>query len=178
MSTATPGATTTVTLDTNVLIECWKDQEKAAVTQELLGLQNAGQIDLAVTTRISADIPFAPLAERINELSKLGVARIGSSFRIGVSALGGEDMLVGPEAAELDSFLEERAQARGMGTREPDWRDKDHLYGHMVAGRDVFLTWDRGILDMAEALRERGLTVMAPDVLVARLSRANDGLLA
>ncbi|MCY3886088.1 MAG: hypothetical protein OXG19_00020 [Chloroflexi bacterium] len=163
--TATP---TTATLDTSVMQEFWRDQNRAEAVRQLLCISGRGEIDLVVTTRISADVPRPPLAERINELPDLGVETIGSSFRVGVSRVGGKDMIVGPRAEELASFIEEQAQKLGLGKRRPDWRDADHLYGHMVARRDVFLTWDRGILDLAEALHERfGLTVMQPEAFVA-----------
>ncbi len=164
-------APTSATLDTNVLQEFWRNQDKANVVRQLLDFSDEGQIDLVVTTRISADTPRLPLAERIDELPELGVGTIGSSFRLGVSSLGSKDMLVGPEAKELASFIEEHSRQLGHRKRQPDWRDQDHLYGHMVERRDVFLTWDRGILDLADALQGRfGLVVTTPDAFVARFA--------
>ena len=164
--TATP---TTATLDTSVMQEFWRSQNRADVVRQLLCISDRGEIDLVVTTRISADVPRPPLAERINELPELGIETIGSPFRVGVSRVGSKDMVVGPEAKELASFIEEQSQQQGLGKRRPDWRDTDHLHAHMVAHRDVFLTWDRGILDLAEALRERfGLTVTEPEAIVDR----------
>lgn len=86
------GLTPTATLDTNVLIEFWRDQHKAETTAALLNLAEETKVFLAVTSRINADIPNMPLAGRINELHELNVGRIGSVFRLGVSRLG-VDML-------------------------------------------------------------------------------------
>ena len=68
----------TVTLDTNVLVEFWRNQNRATVTESLLTL---------------ADIPRPPLANRINELPELKVQQIGAVFRLDFSALDGGDML-------------------------------------------------------------------------------------
>ena len=161
----------TVTLDTNVLQEHWKEQDKAETVERLLHLNQSGRVDLAVTTRIDSDIPRAPLADRIAELPQVGVHRIGTAFRIGVSRIGGEDVLVGPEMEALDSILQEHAERNGTNKRQPDWRDEDHLYGHMVAGRDVFLTWDGGILRLAAALREQlELIVMQPEDFLQKMA--------
>ena len=70
----------TVTLDTTVLVAQWKNEENAAATEALLNLAEHGQIDLAITSRISVDIPRPPLADRINELPALEVATIGAPF--------------------------------------------------------------------------------------------------
>ena len=68
----------TVTLDTNVLEEYWREQDNAAVAESLLDLAMRRQVDLAITSRIYADIPDLPLANRINDLPALNVKKIGS----------------------------------------------------------------------------------------------------
>ena len=46
------------------------------------------------------------------------------------------------------------------------------LYGHVVAGRDVFLTWDGGILRLAPELRERlRIRVMQPEEFLEETSQ-------
>ena len=62
-----------VTLDTNLLLERWKNQNKAGVVEKLLNLAENGELDLAVTTRIREGIPHPPLSNRINQLPELGV---------------------------------------------------------------------------------------------------------
>ena len=91
----------TATLDTNVLVEHWKDRNKAAITRTLLDLAKSGLLDLAVTSRIREDIPDPPLADRIAELRALQVQQIGSVFVLGLSALGGGDMLADDEFPEV-----------------------------------------------------------------------------
>ena len=77
-----------VTLDTNVLVEYWCNQHKAAVTKSVLNLAKHGKIELAITSRINADIPDLPLADRINELPVLNVQQIGSAFSLLTAQLG------------------------------------------------------------------------------------------
>jgi len=62
-----------LTLDTNLLLEYWKQQKRMDVTEKLLSLARLGKIDLAVTARIREDIPRPPLADRINELPELQI---------------------------------------------------------------------------------------------------------
>lgn len=57
-----------------------------------------------------------------------------------------------------------------QGKTTPDWRDWDHLHAHHLSGRDVFLTWDRRILDVGAELRERlGIIVVQPEDYLATL---------
>src|SRR5260221_4305592 len=44
-----------LTLDTNLLLEYWKEQAKMTVVTEILALATAGDVSLAVTARIRED---------------------------------------------------------------------------------------------------------------------------
>lgn len=154
----------TATLDTNVLVEFWNDREKAATTKTLLDLAQAGMLDLAVTSRIGNDIPLPPLANRINELPEIGVKGIGSVFRLDMSALGGGEMLGSEEFLDVVSHIEEIFDKQGRASKRPDWRDWDHVHGHYLKGRDVFLTWDRPLLDATPELKAKlGIVVLRPE---------------
>ena len=80
------------TLDTNLLVEYWKNQAKAAVVEGLLELAQSGQLDLAVTARIREDIPQPPLSDRINRLREISVQEIGTVMRLGVGVLGRDSL--------------------------------------------------------------------------------------
>ena len=159
----------TATLDTNLLQEFWRNQDKVAVVEDLLKLAQHGGVDLAVTTRIDADIPRRPLSDRISKLPLLGVNRIGSVFRLDVSSLDGGDVLGDDRVlAEMDSI---RNELKLLGRKNPEWADWDHIYGHYVSGRDVFLTWDRGILNIAAQLKTKlGVIVMKPEDFLSSLT--------
>ena len=166
-----PKINPTATLDTNVLVEHWKDRNKAAITRTLLDLAKSGLLDLAVTSRIREDIPDPPLADRIAELRALQVQQIGSVFVLGLSALGGGDMLADDEFPEVMAQIEDLFNEQGRVRNRPDWRDWQHVWGHYLKGRDVFLTWDRPILDAATELKAKlGIVVMKPEDLLSSFS--------
>jgi len=153
----------TATLDTNVLEEYWREQEKAAVTESLLALAVRGRVDLAITSRISEDIPNLPLAKRINDLPESGIRQIGSVLRFDISTFDGGDMFGSDLFLEVSSALDDKFNRQGRRKKRPDWRDWDHLHGHFLTGRDVFLTWDGAILEMASELQEKlGIVVKTP----------------
>ena len=153
-----------VTLDTNVLVEHWCNQHKAAVTKSVLDLAKHGKIELAITSRINADIPRLPLADRINELPVLNVQQIGSAFRFDVSRWDGGDMWGSDDFSNVMALLDDELDRQGRTKSRPDWKDWDHLHGHFLSGREVFLTWDCPILVLATELKERlGIVVETPE---------------
>ncbi len=155
-----------VTLDTNLLLERWKNQNKAGVVEKLLNLAENGKLDLAVTTRIREDIPHPPLSNRINQLPELGVQQISAIFRLSLSPLDGKDLIQEPEFAKFCHSLSLDLSRRGR--KPPDCRDWDHIQGHYLARRDVFLTWDKAILECAQKLEEKfGVVLMRPEDFIA-----------
>lgn len=164
----------TVTLDTNVLYRYWnpQDQKKFFVVKELLKLSDLGHLDLAVTTRISADIFKPPLSERLKELPSLGIHQIGSIFRLGYSKLGSSDVLGGGELFSrffgVINSIDYKLDQKGVKRKRPDFRDWDHLFGHYRIGRNVFLTWDGPILSFASDLQAKlELQIMKPEEFLA-----------
>ena len=158
-------AADTLTLDTNLLLEYWKNQKKRSVVERLLELAGRGEVDLSVTARIHEDVPRPPLAERLNQLRELSIEETGSVTRLDFWDLGrdilGDDRFVA-HSAELD------AELRRTGKTPPDWRDWDHVHAHYLMRRDVFLTWDERIVELAGELKARlGLRVITPEEYLA-----------
>ena len=149
------------TLDTSVMLEHWKEQPKSEIVENLLEFARSGQLDLCVTARIREDIPRQPLSDRINELPELGVREIGSIIRISCWRIG-FDILGSTKFQDvIDSLSETSSQPR---RKRPDWRDWDHVQAHYLNERDVFLTWDKGILNAAPHLKEKlGIVIMKPE---------------
>ncbi len=161
--------TTTVTLDTNVVQEYWRRRTRVAIVEALIDLAEDELISLAITRRIHEDIPHPPLADQISRLNEIGVKLTGSAFRLDRSALGSGDML-GSDIA-IDVFESVADNLAHQGQPAPDWRDWDHLHGHYLSGRDVFLTWDKDILRAAPQLKEQlQITIMKPEEFIAKLS--------
>ena len=151
----------TLTLDTNLLLEYWKQRDKKEIVESLLFLAEQGKVDLAVTARVREDIPRPPLAMRLNQLSELNIKETGTVARVGLWAIG-RDML-GDKAFE--AFWPDACKlAKQHGKTPPDFRDWDHLHAHYLQQRDIFLTWDGGITCIAEELRAYfGIVVMTPE---------------
>jgi len=167
-------AVSRLTLDSNVLLDYWNDRPRKAVVEELLRLSQDGKVDLIITRVIRDDIPREPWASYIAQLPALGVRETGTVARWGISTWDGGDMWGSDGSSALDAAfpgLVELAKHRitaKMRAKPPSWEDLNHLLGHQVQGRDYFLTWDRGILLIADELKgKHGISVMAPDEYVA-----------
>lgn len=155
---ASPSRIPRLTLDTNVPFEHWRQRPKADIVRKLIDLARQGRVELAVTARIHEDIPEDPLASEINQLPGLGVKIVGSIARLDYCQLD-RDILADDNFTEFEKEIEQRP-----GKRKPDWRDLDHLHAHYLMKRDVFLTWDRGILELRQELFERfGIVVKKPE---------------
>ena len=150
-----------VTLDSSVVVEYLEKRKKAKVVERLLGLAQNEQLDLRVTGRIREDIPRQPLCERINDLPELGIREMGSIIRTG-HWRPGRDMAGSTKFQEaIDSLPDDPSRPR---RKRPDWRDWDHVQTHYLNRRDVFLTWDKGILNAAPHLKEKlGIVIMKPE---------------
>ena len=154
----------TATLDTSVLMEFWCNLDKAEITKSLLNLAKDVQIDLAITSRIKADVPNMPLANRINELPTLNVRQISSVFRFDCSKWDEGDLWGSDVFTKVMTATEDWLDRQGRSKSRPDWKDWDHLHGHFLSRRQVFLTWDCGILAVASELHEQlGVVVSAPE---------------
>ena len=167
MSSNEQPAQTTLTLDTTLFWAYWKDPLKSPSVQKLLELRRRGQIEMVVTNRVHADIPDEPGASRLKEeLDKLNVLEIGSVTRLGHWSLGVDKL---PSERFLEAMSAIRARRPQAGKNEPAGvRDWDHLHGHYLAGRDVFLTWDTGILCIGSDLcADLDLVVMNPETFLA-----------
>ena len=154
----------TVTFDTSVIIEYWKNQAKIEHVEKLLELAQKWEIDLAVTRRIHDDIPRQPLANNINDLPNLNIHEIGAVIRVGNWKIG-IDIAGSDDFKKLIDSIESSVKFRDMNKdKRPDWRDWDHIHTHYMYGRDYFLTWDSKILHFKEELHdELGITVMEPE---------------
>lgn len=134
-------------------------------------LAKEGKVDLAVTARIREDVPLMPLTQKLNELPELGINEVGSVTRLNYWVLG-RDML-GDEAFD-DFWPTAQALARKRRKKPPDWRDWDHLHAHYLLRRDIFLTWDEGIICLCEDLQTHfGLVIMRPEAYLHLGSNSN-----
>ena len=119
-----------LTLDTNLLLEYWKEQYRAPVIEELLSLATSDAVELAVTARIREDIPRPPFADRIKELNTLHVNELPTIARYGYWLLDGNQHFGHKEFFDFSDEITAMLEKSGVKRRLPDWRDWDHLHVH------------------------------------------------
>lgn len=162
-----------LTLDTNCIINLLDHSSTTATSvedlSELIRLGLSGEVNIAVTTRLEADLRND--SNHVRRASMVKSAQmfpvIGTLARFDVSVFDGGDMLGGAETGRLESELQTMLFPGGLDRNSPTFTNKindvDHLVGHLINGRDVFVTDDRGILRKKEALRASpGITVLSP----------------
>lgn len=157
-----------LTFDTNLLQEYLRQQNRRDVVAQLFDMARVGEVELVVTARINEDMT-GDLAVKLDELMATGVVgQIGSITRLGYWVLG-RDMLASDEFIAAQEAADAELRRRGRA-QLPDFRDWDHLHAHFLQGRDVFLTWDRRLLEAAEIIAGRLATrTMKPgDYLASR----------
>ncbi len=147
-----------LTLDTNLVQEHWKRRPKRKVVEALVALAEAGEVDLAVTRYIRADVPREPLASRINDLAaELNATETGGVFTLDESRLNGPDGLGSQAMLDFQAALGPAWKPkRGQ---PPDRRDWLHLHAHLIQGRDFFLTWDEGVVELGNELQRAGFAI-------------------
>ena len=169
-----------VTIDTNVFQEHIRGQEKSKVAEELLDLAKQGKIDLTLTTRVWEDIPDGEIREKLEAYLKkgtIGISLASSSLDARPWEKGEAFPYIFFE--HLLSILEGEDKAQGRGKKSiPSLNDRDHIQGHYVTKRDVFLTWDVDLLRWGERLRERfGVVSMKPEEFLEKFSEEGGRML-
>ena len=163
------------TLDTNVLVEFWKNQAKVLIVVKLLDLAQDGLLNLAISSRVREDIPHPPLANRIEELPVLNVSEEGSVSRLGSWVLGRDRLGDGRFERALNCIVDEYTWSSKKPP--PDLQDQDHIHTHYLLGRDVFLTWDKQVLRISSALHDKlGMVVMRPEEFLSGLDKRSESL--
>lgn len=150
-----------LTVDTNVIMELWKRQEKACIVEKLLDLAKYGQVDLAITARVHEDVPNPPFSERLNQLEVININEVPSVTRLDCWELG-RDILADDNFVDTVKSIVDNLQRASQ--KPPDWRDFDHIHAHFLLQRDVFLTWDGQILNISKDLHDQlGIVIMSPE---------------
>ncbi len=163
----------TVTLDTNVVIEWWDNQDKVEYVDKLLELGKKFEIDMAVTRRIRDDLLKRSSIAEINDLPNLLIDEIGAVIRMN-NWKPGTDIGGITEFVNFIGSIETSDKFDHMSKkRQPDWRDWDHIHTHYRYGRNYFLTWDRGILHFQKEFEEFGIKVIKPEDYLSQHQQPN-----
>jgi hypothetical protein len=155
-----------ITLDTNCFFDYFERNPKHI--KELVNRAESGEIELAMTTRVMSDTRDrwcgkgeSPIWEKIQCFPS--IETIGTAFRLDVSYLNSGDLLVSEDDSKMISELGELM--KGAQTE-----DIDHIFGHIIGKRDIFVTSDPHFLDHQEELLDRfGASVLKPEDAVKRI---------
>ncbi len=161
-----------LTLDTNCVINLFDHNSKTATSlQELSSLIRyglSGQVEIAVTTRVEADVLKDKDASRSAEILRFLdlLPIVGSIGRFDKSKWGTGDVFSDDRLSRLRADIQ---QIVFPGLSPSDKRhgnkvnDIDHLVGHMLNRRDIFVTDDTDILRRRNQLKAGpGIVVMSP----------------
>lgn len=172
-------------MDTNAIIYAFDEKHETAVELEevhsIIRHALGGRVNLALTTAMSRDLENDPDDERrakvLNAVAMFPA--IGAPARLGVTRLGGGDVLGSDNEAEVATRIERIVFPTGIDPDSRRWKNKandvDHLVAHWRAGRDIFVTTDGPILRRAEALEdELGIRVMSPATALDLVERTVD----
>lgn len=155
-----------VTLDTNCFFDYF--ERTPTYIQELVELQEQGQVEIAMTTRVMVDTldkwkeqGHSPIWTKIQSFPKL--TTIGSAFRLDMSRMDAEDYLISDSDDELLEKL------RVIMTKA-QIEDVDHLFGHIMARRDIFITSDWHFLNHREELKKHfQVLILKPEEAVQKI---------
>jgi hypothetical protein len=160
-----------LTFDTNGIINLFDAASTTATSVEELrtliryGLE--GKAEIAVTTRVEADLEGDQNeARRASNLEALKLFPVISSIARWDVSKWDEDIWADGDIGRLNEEIQE-ILFPGLTPADRRFRNKindvDHLTGHLIDGRDIFVTDDKGILRGRDRLRKGpGVMVMTP----------------
>ena len=169
-----------LTLDTNCIINLLDYKSESAISvdelAEILRYGLDGDANIAITTRVESDVNKDKDAERKNELlrriSMFPV--IGTVARFDTTKLDSGDVWGGTEHQTLEDELKNiifPGLKKGDAHYGNKINDIDHLIGHKINKRDIFVTDDQQILKKAETLKSsQGIEVMNPKKVLEYLN--------
>jgi len=157
-----------ITLDTNCFFEYFERAPNCV--KELIHHAERGNIELAMTTRVISDTHDrwrgkgeSPIWNKIQSFPL--IETIGTAFRLDESYLGSEDFLISEDHSKMIDDLSEIM--KGAQTE-----DIDHIFGHIIGKRDIFVTSDSHFLDHhGELLNKFGVLVLKPESAVKQIER-------
>jgi hypothetical protein len=178
-----------LTFDTNCIINLLDYKSESAISVDELveiiryGLE--GDVNIAITTRVDSDVSNDKDRNRKNEILKRisMFPTIGTIGRWGTSKFDRGDVWVGENHMTLKEELK-KILFPGLKSDDPRYINKindiDHLIGHKINDRDIFVTDDQQILKKAETLKSSvGIEVMNPKQVLEYVNlQANQVVLA
>lgn len=157
-----------ITLDTNCFFEYFDRTPK--YIKELVNHAEKGDIELAMTTRVASDTRDkwyskgeSPIWNKIQSFPL--IETIGTAFRLNESYIGSEDFIISEDRSKMIDDLSKIM--KGAQTE-----DIDHIFGHIIGKRDIFVTSDSHFLNHHEELLNKfGVLVLKPEDTVKQIKR-------
>lgn len=172
-----------LTLDNNCIINLLDANSSTATSVEALSeivrLALSGVADIAITTRVEADLENDKDADRkaafLKQIQMFPV--VGTVARWGTSKWDGGDVYGGDDSERLADDIQKIVFPGGLNKESSNYGNKlndiDHLVGHAINERDVFVTDDKAMLRKSvELKRAPGIVVMSPAECLAFLNDA------
>jgi hypothetical protein len=167
-----PSSAPKITIDTNCVVGLFDTKSQTVTStdelRELMRYALSGVIELCITTRVEIDFGRDKDNERREEMLKhiRMLPVIGTVARWDVSKWDGGDVGTDRKQQELVDEVQ-RIVFPGLTPESRRYANKiadiDHLVGHKLGGRDVFVTDDGDILRRYVQLRDAvGICVMSP----------------
>jgi hypothetical protein len=168
-----------ITLDTNCIINLFdvtaKTPTSVTALTRIVKEGFANRADIAITTRVEADLLNDKDPDRKAAMLKMLdlLPVVGTVGRWGTTTWDSGDFWGSDKTAKLALEIQ-NVIFPGLLPSDRRYRNKqmdvDHLVGHLINGREIFVTDDSGILSKRDALkRSPGLLVMSPDECIAHL---------
>lgn len=144
-----------------------------------------GDVNIAITTRVDSDVSKDKDQDRKSEILKRisMFPTIGTVARLDTSKFDSGDVWVGEEHQALEEELK-KIIFPGLKNDDSHYSNKindiDHLIGHKINQRNIFVTDDQQILKKAETLKSSvGIEVMDPKKVLEYINlQANQVVLA
>jgi hypothetical protein len=157
-----------ITLDTNCFFDYFDRTSK--YIEQLIRHAEKGTIELAMTTRVRSDTHDKSHGKGETSIwNKIQsfplIETIGTAFRLGESYIGSEDFIISEDHSKMIGDLSEIMA-------EAQTQDIDHILGHMIGKRDIFVTSDSHFLDHHEELLSKlRVLVLKPEDAVKQIER-------
>jgi len=178
-----------LTFDTNCIINLLDYKSESAISvdelAEIIRYGLEGDVNIAITTRVDSDVSKDKDQDRKCEILKRisMFPTIGTVARLDTSKFDSGDVWAGEEHQALEEELK-KIIFPGLRSDDSHYSNKindiDHLIGHKINQRDIFVTDDQQILKKAETLKSSvGIEVMDPKKVLEHINlQANQVVLA
>jgi len=147
-----------ITLDTNCIINLIDETSKSRTSinfiEEIIQYSHSNKIDLAITTKVEADLKNDKNKERKDNV----MSYIKSFPIVGTMSKDTKDLFT-----ELQQIIFPGGITQNQKHCSNKTNDINHLIGHHINERDIFVTDDGGLLKKKERLKiSPGIIIMSP----------------